>query len=398
MSTYRQKPAQIMAYAWDLQDEGLEQCLDAIINTAGCNEICVVFSYHISTYFLPRNPVRKLYYGEHGAIYFQPDQELYRNTKIRPQVSAVVDGPDYLSGIVGAIEDRGLPCFAKIVYLYNHHLAAKYPDCAKTDVFGNHYLSQLCPANPDVRAYALALTQDVVVNFGPAGLVFESLSYLRFDYGFLNPKVFMEIAPRCRFLMGLCFCPHCCAIAKEAGMDIERFASQVQTFLIESLDRNPTELDRGPVNDGWLQAAFGGQLARFIDIRKGVVGSLFQSVVEVSRSKGPIVLQAGLSGDENVTCLVQELVVPLLDRLRITLPRASEGEQGDFVAGHRSWLPNDKRLMVFVAPPNAKSREEVVGGIRAAGEAGADGFCFLYYGLLNRDYLESIGAARSYWV
>jgi len=44
------------------------------------------------------------------------------------------------------------------------------------------------------------------------------LSYLRFEYGFLNPKVLTEITPLDRFLLGLCFCPHCVAAAVRAAI------------------------------------------------------------------------------------------------------------------------------------------------------------------------------------
>jgi len=394
------KPAQILAYPWDFHDEGLERAVNTIAQVAGCNEVCLSFTYHLGTFFLPRNPIRRIYYGEHGAIYFQPDLRLYQEGKLNPRVSALVDGPDYLPAILRALGKKGVRSFAKIVYMYNHGLAREHPDCAKMDVLGNRYLAQLCPANPDVRAYALALTEDVVENFRPAGMRFEYLSYMRFDHGFLVPKVFAEITPRCRFLLSLCFCSHCRAQAQGAGMDSERFASRVEAYLLGQLDGSQSELDRSPVDAEWLGSAFGGELARFLEVRRGVVGSLYRAAVEVARSRGPIELQDLIPSDENVSGLRMKLLAAWLDRLRISasLPGdKKEEEQREFVARYRRSLPEEKHLAAFIDPSEARSEEEVVGSVRAASEAGADGFDFNYYGVLNSEHLEWIGAARHHW-
>ena len=58
----------IFAYPWDLHDEGIDASLEVIEKTGRFDEVCVALSYHIATYFLPHNPVRKLYYGDHGAV------------------------------------------------------------------------------------------------------------------------------------------------------------------------------------------------------------------------------------------------------------------------------------------------------------------------------------------
>ena len=98
----------IFTYPWDLHDEGIDRALDIIVEGAGLKGVSLAVSYHISTYFLPHNPVRKLYYGEHGAVYFHPQEELYSKTKIRPHLSHVVEGEDYLREIVDKIKERDL--------------------------------------------------------------------------------------------------------------------------------------------------------------------------------------------------------------------------------------------------------------------------------------------------
>jgi len=389
--------ASMLAYTWDLYEEGLEQPLENIADVAGCNEIALAVSYHISTYFLPHNPKRKLYYGEHGAEYFYPDLRLYENTKIHPRVSDVVTGPEFLPDIVRAIKDKGLRFTAWVVYFYNHHLARKYPECARMDALGNRYLAQLCPANPDVRAYALALTEDVVSNYEPQGLLIESLSYLPFEYGFLNPKVLMEITPRCQFLMGICLCAHCRAAAQAAGLDADGFANQVAAFLEQELVRNPTDADRAPVSDEWLSEAFDGELALYLAARGEVAQSLFQAVVEKARSFGVEEVHTSLGRSSHVSGLNQERVLPLIDSIGAGLQAGSADEMRSQVAAAREALPPDKRLSVGVAPATAASHEEIYARIKAASEGGADGVSFYNYGLLREEYFRWIGAARELW-
>ena len=39
--------------------------------------------------------------------------------------------------------------------------ASAHPDCAVTNAFGDTFITSLCPANPDVRAYVRALAGDL---------------------------------------------------------------------------------------------------------------------------------------------------------------------------------------------------------------------------------------------
>src|SRR5919202_6200414 len=239
-------------YPWDLADEGLDPALDAIQHTARVETVSLAVAYHISTYFLPHNPRRQLYFGEDGRLFFQPEAQRYAGTALRPRVSEVVDGPDFLPRIVGRIRERGLGFTAWVVYNYNHYLARAFPQCAKVDALGNHYLTQLCPANPDVRAYHNALTGDVVANYRPDFVFVESPGYHAYDYGWSNAKVQTRVAPRCEFLLSLCFCAHCVGGAERSGLDGGRLKERVAGYLRRELPELPSP--QPPVADARWQA------------------------------------------------------------------------------------------------------------------------------------------------
>ena len=155
--------AQFYAYPWDLADEGVDEASGAIARATGPGGgVLLALSYHVSTYFSPHNPLRKLYYGEEGAVYFVPDESLYADTTMRPLVSKVVTGTDYMKDLARGIGRNGLGFEAWSVYFYNHHLPQAFPDVARRDCFGQPYLAQVCPAGPDARQYAVALTRDML--------------------------------------------------------------------------------------------------------------------------------------------------------------------------------------------------------------------------------------------
>ncbi|MCH2662640.1 hypothetical protein MK163_19530, partial [bacterium] len=251
--------ATIYTYPWDLADEGIDQALDRIADTAGLNSVSLAQSYHVSTYFLPRNPVRPLYWGEEGAIYFQPSQSFYRESPIEPLVSETVAGSGYMRDMVARIKARGLDFTSWLVFNYNHHLPTRYPDAAKKDPFGHVNLAQLCPASPLTRGYALALCRDILDQFQPDEVNLESLAYLHFNYGFRNPKVAAKITPLCQLLMGLCWCPHCLDYGRAEGIDdVEAFRAEIAAFLRTELAREPNEDDIYPPGCEALAGIFSG--------------------------------------------------------------------------------------------------------------------------------------------
>ncbi len=388
------KTVSLFTYPWDLHDEGVDRALDFITEKAGFNSICLALSYHIATYFLPHNPRRKIYYGDHGALYFQPQTELFANTALNPQVSPVVGGDDYMEKIRQGTSERQIEFCAWIVYFFNHHLARTFPGCAKVDVFGNPYLSLLCPANPDVRAYAVALTHDIVSNFRPQAVNLESLSYKHFDYGFLNSKILVEMTPLQKFLMGLCFCPHCLQAANETGMDGAQFKRWIADYLEESLPRDPRPDERGPLSDELLDGFLGGELRKYLEARSKITLTLFKEIVTVIRSYGDIKIQMGMTQfcSSNETGLPAGEIYSTLDRTFDSPP--FEVSQWDrFIRDKKDILPQGMEFFPQIQPDHLKSESETAAMIKVCQSSEyCDGLAFYNYGLARKQHLEWIGS------
>lgn len=383
----------IFTYPWDLTDEGLDVSLGRIADVAGCREVMLTPSYHVSTYFLPHNPKRPIYWGEDGAAYFTPRTDLYSNTKIKPRVSSVVSGPGYMDEIARAIENRGLALGAWIVYLFNHHLAEKYPDCAKVDAFGNAYLSQLSPAHPDVREYCLALTRDFVERYKPRAVYVEALSRLDWEYGFRNPKVLSEITPQCRFLLSLCFNPAAKALARAANVDADGFQQQVASYLKARLQRLPTPDDQRPVTELWIGESFGGQLLKYLQASLSSTTQLWLDVAKIIQATG-----AEIHGDgpaSVTTSRKNDLDVAMnshLGRTSIGAVKPDDAGRGQ-IAQLRSRIAPNGKVLTFISPGSFTSAAPLAELVHNAAAAGCDGATFYNYGLLREEQLKFVGEA-----
>lgn len=385
--------AEFYTYPWDLSDEGVDHAGAVLAAATGPGGgVLLALSYHVSTYFSPHNPVRKLYYGEEGAVYFAPDESLYADTAIRPLVSEVVTGASYMPDLVQGVQRHDLRFSAWAVYFYNHHLPQAFPDAAKRDCFGNPYLGQICPAGPDARHYAIALTRDML-RHGTATIQLESLSYLPFSYGFRNPKVLVSIAPYHEFLMGLCFCPHCVGAASRAGVDGEGLRRDVAAYLDGALRPDPsTELLQADLLQ-LIGGAFDGRLTSYLDVRVETATSLFEQVAGIIHDAGAGVSFFG-SLDRQTTGLDRARVMRSIDAIYTRIPGAP-ADSDQQVARVRQDLPVDVGLISIAAPGD--SSQHTRDRIAAEAAAGVDGFAFYTYGLLRETQIDWIKASRDLW-
>jgi hypothetical protein len=203
----------IFCFASDLADEGVETVLDIVQNRGGLGGVTVAAAYHEGRDVFPHNPKHKIRFLEGGAVFFEP--RALRDVRLQPPVSGLARA---LPETVAAADRRGLTVRAWTVFLHNGALAEAYPDCAPENAFGDRYVTELCPAHPDVRAFARALAADVAA-LGVATICAESLHYHGLEHGYAHERYFVPLSARVRYLLGLCFCEHCLTAAREQGVD-----------------------------------------------------------------------------------------------------------------------------------------------------------------------------------
>ena len=146
----------IWTYAWDLLDIGYDAALGEIRDRAGANSVSLATSYHAGRFVQPRSPKRKVYFPEDGTIYFHPTPARWEGLKIQPKVAEViVKGGDVLRELVRRRDAGGLKVCCWTVCLHNTRLGMLHPEAVTLNAFGDPNYYNLCPSNPDARAYVV---------------------------------------------------------------------------------------------------------------------------------------------------------------------------------------------------------------------------------------------------
>ncbi len=271
----------LFAFASDLADEGVDTVLSNAQDRAGVAGITPAFSYHALRDVFPHNPVRKVRLLERGQLYFPPDVALYG--RLQPRVDPAALERDVLAETCRAAAARGMRIDAWTIFLHGDR-PDEHQDCVTVNAFGDRYPADLCPANPDVRAYVRALVADVS-RYDVTSIFAESVHYHPLEHGHQHERYLIELGAIARYLLGLCFCEHCLGRAAGAGVDGGRVQAAVRDELGRAFASRdavvPGELDRGALAD-----VGGGELVAYLDVRAETVTTLAAEAAEVADEAG----------------------------------------------------------------------------------------------------------------
>src|ERR671913_1122385 len=285
----------MLAFATDLRDEGTGTVLDNVQNRAGVDGLTMAVAYHDARDLFPHNPVHKVRYLEGGAVFFRPDKARYEGLQLQPRVAKLARTRDPLGDLCAAAGERGTQVNAWAVFLHNDRLAFLDPECATQNAFGDRYLTDLCPSNPEVRAYACALASDIG-RYEVSTIFAESLHFHGLRHGYHHERYFEEFGAVGLYLLGLCFCEHCLEAARRRGVD----AGMVHRLVRDELERrfsggsseDPEELRREDLEP------FGGEeMLGYLDTRTETVTSLVDEVAASGGGAGFAVLDLWGAGE-----------------------------------------------------------------------------------------------------
>ena len=173
--------------------------------------------------------------AEDGTVYFRPQNERYG--KAQPLVNSLIAERDVLAEICAL---DGVQANAWTVLLHNTRLGTEYPDLTVRNAFGDPLHYSLCPANPDVRDYAIALCADVTDGYPVAGVSLETPGFLPFAHGYHHEFGLVRQNRWLNVLLGLCFCSHCVEGMTKNGIDAvgvkKGVAERVEGYLASDVD------------------------------------------------------------------------------------------------------------------------------------------------------------------
>jgi hypothetical protein len=401
----------MLAFATDLRDEGVDTVLDNVGDRAGVDGLTMAVAYHDARDIFPHNPVRKVRYLEGGAVFFPPDSARYEGMRLQPHVSELARAGDPLGELCEAAGERGMRVNAWAVFLHNDRLGFVHPECATQNVFGDRYLTDLCPSNPDVRTYACTLTSDIA-RYEVTSILSESLHFHGLGHGYHLERYFDDLGAIGTYLLGLCFCHHCREAARRRGVD----AAMVHRSVRDELERrfadgeggeNPEELTREDLEP------FGGeQMLGYLDTRAATVTSLVDEVTAAASDGGASLTFLDLCGAEKgfATGHPEGEAAPALgwqmgidaaalagvcDTVAATGYAADTGRLKLDLAAYQALIPDASQLGLVLRPmpPDCRSAGNLAAKVALARERGLGRLDFYHYGFCRLQALDWIREA-----
>lgn len=393
----------IFAFGTDLLGEGEDTVLANVHDRAGAEAVAFSVNYHNARDVFPHNPRHKVYRHEGDIAWFRPESGRYRSGLL-PYLSSEAEGRDLLESLCTKADRRGIPVDAWTIFLHNSRLADAFPDCATRNVYGDPYLTDLCPANPRVRDYCRELAGDLS-RYPLQRLLAESLHYRPLEHGEHHERYFIQLSPSARMLLSLCFCTHCRARASSAGVEVDLLAGAIRDALEPVWSEGP-ELK--------LSADLRQQLNLYVEMRTVVVTSLAAELHDVTAAAGirlafmdhagampHVMLGVGLGDDVNVLArglgINPATVSQAVDEYVVLGYVDTAARLQSMLDSYTAVLDGHVSVSVALRPLRtdcsaASNLREKVAALRVAETASVD---FYHYGLMPLDRLDWIRSAMS---
>lgn len=402
----------VLAFATDLQDEGVDNVLDNVQHRAGVQELTLAVAYHQARDIFPHNPVHKIRYLEGGCVFFAADASRYQGLRLQPCRSEIARESDPLAELCAVARERDMRVNAWAVFLHNDKLGFDHPDCATQNAFGDRYLTDLCPSNPDVRAYCAALAEDIA-RYEVHTIFAESLHFHGLTHGYHHERYFEELGSVGSYLLGLCFCRHCLDAATQAGVDAELVQRSVRDEIEKRLQDELSEDRSSEITRDSLEYIAGGQLVDYLEARTRTVTSLAERVS--SNVAGRVTLTfLDISGADTSAPTGEEAAEAILNAawrngiditalgdvchaIAFTGYEADAEHLRSHIEAYQARLRDPSRLGVLLRPmpPDCESADNLNSKVAVAESCGLERADFYHYGLSRLRALDWIRDSRS---
>ncbi|MFF1695517.1 hypothetical protein ACFVXC_18070 [Streptomyces sp. NPDC058257] len=280
------------AYTWDLVgDPAAAERIAAL----GVGSVVLQAAYHSARAMTPYHPVHRTVHATHSAVYFPLDPGGWRGTRLRPPVPGwAVDVPDRFGTAATALRGQGLRVEAWLVLTHGTVLGEQAPGLTVRNAFDERYGYALCPAQPEVAAYAAQLVGAFCERYDTAevpALMLEACGWLGFEHGSHHEKTAgADLTRAARDLLSVCLCTACREGIAAAGADPADLAHAVRRTV-------DAELQVGARAPHTLHEALGEQAATaLLRHRKAVIEQLTKDVAAVAPGRELLLMADGDPG------------------------------------------------------------------------------------------------------
>lgn len=180
----------------------------ARLRDLGFDAIALAVSYHAGRWLMPWHPAGMVRFLEDGVVHYRPSGD-YGSLRPLPSSAVPADGPSPLQRLCSDAPKAGIEPRAWVVGTHNSRLGRLHPDCCVENAFGDRYSYALCPANPAVQQYLLAMVRDLAGHAGLGTLELEAFGWMGWKHSSHHEKASFTPDAEVDALLSLCFCPHC---------------------------------------------------------------------------------------------------------------------------------------------------------------------------------------------
>ena len=372
----------IYTYAWDLVDAGPANATRQF-RALGLDTVTYAGSYHAGKFLRPHGGSGKVYFPEDGTVYFRADSSRYG--AIKPAANSLLKERDVLRELC---DEGTMKVNVWLVLMHNTLLGARHPEAAVTNAFGDRYVYNLCPSAPEARAYAIGLAQDVTQTYPVAGVSLETPGFLPYHHGFHHEFALNRPNRWLDSQLGLCFCPHCLAGAKKAGIDAERLKAQVGQDVGAYL-ASDVEFPSDMAEAFWLaDTRLDGELAAFLNWRCDVVTSLVSEIRRAVRKDANVAVIPSVARPSG-GAWYEGSDLPDLARAAGIIeacfyePGAARVKADVFDVRRRLRGKGKLRGILRPAYPDLEDKSQFLAAMRALREGGVDEVAFYNWGHLR---------------
>jgi hypothetical protein len=264
------------AYTWDLVGDpaAAERMADLGVDT-----VTLQAAYHSVRATTAWHPEHRVVHATYAAAYFRIRPDRWHGLRLRPVAPTwAVDDQDRFGTATAALAAVGLRTEAWLVLTHSSLLGGASPDLVVRNAFGENYRYALCPAQPEVREYALMLVREVSEQYAVSALMLEACGWLGFEHASQHEKTSgADLSVCARDLLSICLCPACAQSLADRDVDVVQLSHDIRT----TVDR---ELQEGVPAGSSVADALGPRRARAIfDHRSDVITRLVEDAKAVAR-------------------------------------------------------------------------------------------------------------------
>jgi hypothetical protein len=364
----------------------------AELKSHGLDTVTLAGSYHAGKFIRPKGIAGKVYFPEDGTVYFRADASRYG--RIKPVANALNASRDMFR----ELSDAGIAVNAWMVLLHNTRLGEAHPDLTVENAFGDRYVYSLCPSAPDAREYAIALCRDITENYPVLGISTETPGFLPCVHGFHHEFALMKQNRWFDNYLGLCFCAHCRAGARAAGIDVERLRHRMRED-VESWLKTDFDIPDDMAEAIWLADTLTeGNLGRFLAWRTEVVTSLVREIKAAIRPDALFAVIPSVARPTGGAWYEGSDLKALAEAAGIIeacfyepTPERVRADAWDVQRRLRG--VGKLRGILRPAHPDLNARDAVIAAVTALKRVGIGDIAFYNYGHLRAASLDWIGSA-----